>query len=72
MHGHKEKRTDQRYKTGAALIVSPTFNFSDYYCATELNLIITDFGELDFYQAQAIVGGRMTTHNILILLVKFA
>jgi len=35
-------------------------------------LVITDFGELDFYQAQAIVGARMVTHNILILQEIFA
>jgi ABC-type Fe3+ transport system permease subunit len=35
-------------------------------------LVITDFGELDFYQAQAIVGVRMVAHNILILQAIFA
>jgi hypothetical protein len=35
-------------------------------------LVITDLGELDFYQAQAIVGGRIVAHNILILLEIFA
>jgi hypothetical protein len=35
-------------------------------------LVITDLGELDFYQAQAIVGARMVTHNILILQAIFA
>jgi hypothetical protein len=35
-------------------------------------LVITDFGELDFYQAQAIVGARTMTRNILILQEIFA
>jgi hypothetical protein len=35
-------------------------------------LVITDLGELDFYQAQAIVGARVVTHNILILQAIFA
>jgi hypothetical protein len=35
-------------------------------------LVITDFGELDFYQAQAIVRGRVVAHNILILQEIFA
>ena len=30
-------------------------------------LVITDFGELDCYQAQFIVGNNITAHNILIL-----
>jgi hypothetical protein len=38
----------------------------------EYFLVITDLGELDFYQAQAIVGARMVTHNILILQAIFA
>ncbi len=37
MHGHREKRTDKRYKTSTPLIVSPTFESFDYYRATELN-----------------------------------
>ena len=40
--------------------------------AIKKNLVITDFGELDFYQAQAIVGVRMGTHNMLILQAIFA
>jgi hypothetical protein len=35
-------------------------------------LVITDLGELDFYQAQAIVGARMVPHKILILQGIFA
>jgi hypothetical protein len=34
-------------------------------------LVITDLGELDFYQAQAVVGARTIAHNILILLHIF-
>ena len=35
-------------------------------------LVITDFGELDLYQAQAIVGVTIVVHNILILQAIFA
>jgi len=48
---------------------------ADQYILTDNRkkmLVITDFGELDFYQAQAIVGARMVTHNILILQEIFA
>jgi len=33
----------------------------------DIILVITDLGELDFYQAHVIVGIRMMAHNILIL-----
>jgi hypothetical protein len=39
---------------------------------TVKKLVITDFGELDFYQAQAIVRGKVVAHNILILKEIFA
>ena len=34
---------------------------------SKILLVITDFGELDCYQAQFIVGNNITAHNILIL-----
>ena len=35
--------------------------------SAQKKLVITDFGELDCYQAQFIVGNNITAHNILIL-----
>jgi hypothetical protein len=34
-------------------------------------LVVTDFGELDCYQAQGIVGSKAAFHNMLILLEIF-